>query len=102
MHELSHEVLGSTLLACEAIFNWVSKLIWNCFGFSLFRYVIGPENTCHFLNQLDLKLTSIATKLPAFSCAFGSLVVFTESLHWLSKVFSFLLIGSGFGFTELT
>ena len=45
------------------------------------------------LNQSDAKLKSITTWSPAFSRALGSLVVFTLSSHWLSKVFYFPLIG---------
>ena len=47
----------------------------------------------YLLNQSDAKLKSITTWSPAFSRALGSLVVFTLSSHWLSKVFYFPLIG---------
>ena len=59
------------------IFNWVAKVIPECFGFALLRYVIGPENSRHSLNQSDTKLNPITTWLPAFSRALVSLVGFT-------------------------
>ena len=37
--------------------------------FALFLSVIGPENSCYFLNQSDLKLNPITTWSPAFSRA---------------------------------
>ena len=43
----------------NVIFNWVSKVIRNCFVFALLRYVIGPENSRHFLNQSEAKLKPI-------------------------------------------
>lgn len=42
----------------RAIFNRVLEeiwCVWNCFGCSLFRYVIVPENLPLFLDQLDSK-----------------------------------------------
>ena len=57
------------------------------------------------LKQSVPKLKQVTTWLPVLSCALGSLVVFTLSSHWLSKVFSCLLIGCfnyfGFGFMTL-
>ena len=38
------------------IFSWESKVIRDCFGFASFRYVIGPENSPHVLNQSDSTL----------------------------------------------
>ena len=38
--------------------------------FALFLSVIGPENSCYFLNQSDVKLNPITTWSPAFSRAF--------------------------------
>ena len=35
-----------------AIFNWVSKIIWDCV-FSLLRSLIGPENSHLSLNRSD-------------------------------------------------
>ena len=37
----------------DNILNWVSKVIRESFGFSLFRYVIGPEKLFHFFYQSD-------------------------------------------------
>ena len=88
----------------RAIFNWVSKEFWDCFGIALLRSVIGPENSHRFLNQSDATLKPI-TAWSAFSRALGCLVVFTLSSQWLFKVFSFLHIGlcdnTSFGFTTL-
>ena len=39
----------------RAVFNWVSKIIWNCFGFALLRSVIGLKISRHLLNQSDAK-----------------------------------------------
>ena len=38
--------------------------------FALFLSVIGPENSCYFLNQSDVKLNPITTWSPTFSRAF--------------------------------
>ena len=42
--------------------------------FSLLRYVIGAENSRHFLDQSDLKLKPIAIWSPAFSRASSRLL----------------------------
>ena len=42
--------------------------------FALLRYVIGAENSRHFLDQSDLKLKSIAIWSPAFSRASSRLL----------------------------
>ena len=47
----------------------MSNIIPGCFGFALFLFVIGSENSCHFLNQSDAKLKPIATWLLASSRA---------------------------------
>ena len=47
----------------------MSNIIPGCFGFALFLFVIGPENSRHFLNQSDAKLKPIATWLLASSRA---------------------------------
>ena len=57
------------LLSPTAIFNLVSNIIPGCFGFALFLFVIGPENSRHFLNQSDATLKPIATCLLASSHA---------------------------------
>ena len=44
-------------------------------------------------NQMQNSVKPITTWSPAFSRAWGSLVVLTLISHWLSKVFSCLLIG---------
>ena len=37
----------------RAIFKWVSKVIRNSFVFALLRFVVGPQNSHHSLNQSD-------------------------------------------------
>ena len=78
----------------------MSKVIRDCIDFAILCSVIGPENSCHPLNQLDAELKPFTSWSPAFSRALGSLVVFASSSHWLLKLFSFLLIGryDDFGF----
>ena len=41
------------------LFNWVSKVIRNCFGFALLYSVIGPQNSNHSLNQSGAKLKPV-------------------------------------------
>ena len=48
------------------IFSWESKVIRDCFGFASFRYVIGPENSPHVLNQSDSTLKP--TRFGHFPC----------------------------------
>ena len=50
-------------------FSVVSNIIPGFFGFALFLFVIGPENSRHFLNQSDAKPKPIATWLLASSRA---------------------------------
>ena len=56
--------------------------------FVLLRSVIGPENSRHSRNQSDAKLKPIATWSPAFSRAFGGLVVFTLSSLAIKDIFA--------------
>ena len=88
---LSDKRLYSFLCYDRAIFNSVSKVIQDCFGFALFRYMIGPENLRHFLNQSDSKVWPVATWSLTFSRASGSLRVFTSSSNWLLAIFSWPL-----------
>ena len=88
----SYIIIRVLIIIIREIFNWGSKVIQDCIGLTLLRSVIGPESSCHFLNQLDVKVTTIMTWSPAFSRALGSLVVFTSSSQRLVKIFSFLLI----------
>ena len=93
---LSDKRLYSFLYYNRAIFNSVSKVIQDCFGFALFRYRIGPENLRHFLDQPDSKVWTIATWSLAFSRASGSSRDFTSSSYWLLTIFSWLLWLLGF------
>ena len=88
----SYIIIRVLIIIIRDIFDWESKVIQDCIGLTLLRSVIGPESSCHFLNQLDVKVTPIMTWSPAFSRALGSLVVFTSSSHLLVKIFFFPLI----------
>ena len=55
-----------------AVFNWVSKLIRNCFAFPLIRSVIGWKNSRRLLNQSDAKPNPIATWSHASVPALGA------------------------------
>ena len=68
----------------------MSKVIRDYFVFALLRFVIGPENSRHSLNQSDSKLQSSATWLLVFSRASSNLLVFTSSSLWLLVMFSFI------------
>ena len=46
-----------------------------------------PQNSCHFLNQSDIKGKPITSWLRMFSRAWGSQVGFTLSSHWLLKFY---------------
>ena len=59
----------------RAVSNWVSKVMLYCFGFALLRCVIGPENSCHNLNQSNVKLKPNTTWSLAFSRALRRLAV---------------------------
>ena len=65
----------------------MSKVIRDCFDFSLPRYAIGSKNSRHLLNQSDSILKPITTWLHAFSRALGCLRVFTSSSRWLIIIF---------------
>ena len=67
------------------IFNWMLKVVPECFGFALFS-VIGLEKSCHFIDQSNSKQKLIATRSPAFSRASDSFQV----PHWLLVTFSLL------------
>ena len=55
----------------RAIFNWVSKVIRNCFGFALIPPVrIDLQNLHHFLNQSDAKLKPITPLVASIFCTF--------------------------------
>ena len=99
---LSDKRLYSFLYYNRAIFNSVSKVIQDCFGFALFRYGIGPENLRHFLDQPDSKVWTIATWSLAFSRASGSSRDFTSSSNWLLAIFSWLLWLLGFWIEKLS
>ena len=76
----------------RAIFNWVSKVILDCFGFALLCSVIGPENLCHNLNQSNTKLKPISIRSLAFSRASSRLPV----LLWV--LIGYLVLFGGCGY----
>ena len=51
-------------------------MMLDCFGFALLRYVIGPGNSRHNLNQSNVKLKPTTTWSLAFSRALRRLPVF--------------------------
>ena len=51
----SYIIIRVLIIIIRDIFNWESKVIQDCIGLTLLRSVIGPESSCHFLNQLDVK-----------------------------------------------
>ena len=73
--------------------NWVSEVTRDYFGSALLRSVIGLENSCQALNQSDAKRKLNVTWSLVFSRAFGSLPVFTLSLHWLLMAQTFVMTG---------
>ena len=89
----------------NAVFNWVSKVIRNYFGFALLSSVIGLKNSRHLLNQSDANPKPIATWSHAFSRALRHLRVFASSSHWFVLLFrlwlAILLLWFWFLFTIL-
>ena len=61
----------------------------DCFGFASLRCVIGPENSCHNLNQSNVKLKPNTTWSHAFSRALRRLPVSTLCSHWLIIMVTF-------------
>ena len=84
------KILSISSLHFRKIFNRVSEVIWDCCKFAFFRFMIGPENLHHFLNQSDSKLKPIATWSPAFSRASGSVLVFYFELSLSTVIFPLL------------
>ena len=81
------------------------RAVFNCFGFTLLRSMIGLKNSRHLLSQSDVKPKLIATWSHAFSRAWRRLRVFASSSHWFIALFTFVVIGHCncfyFGFTTL-
>ena len=53
-----------------AIVKWVMKVSLDCCGFALLRSVIGPENSRHFLNQSDTKVTRVFPRFAQSACLY--------------------------------
>ena len=49
-----------------AIFNWVSKIIWDSVFFLYFALLIGPENSRLSLNRSDANQIQSQLGLPRF------------------------------------
>ena len=79
-------------LSHRAVFNRLSKLIRNCFGFTLQRSVIGLKNSRPLLNHSDAEPKPISTWSCSFSRAWRRLRVFALSSHWLILLFTFVVI----------
>ena len=70
-------------IGIRAIFNWVSKVIWDCISFASLCPVIGLENLHLYFNQSDTELTSHgldAYILPCFKEFGGFFFKFSEIL----------------------
>ena len=72
---------------------WVSKVIWNCFGFASLRSVIGLKYSHDRLNQSDAKPKPILTWSHAFSRAWHQLCVFASSSRWFVLLLTLVVIG---------
>ena len=73
----------------RAVSNWVSKVMLGCFGFALLRYVIGPGNSRHNLNQSNVNLKPITT----WSLAFSRSLCFT--CHENTRALRFNVVSNG-------
>lgn len=51
-------VTAAAISVVAKIFKRSTKVIQDCSGFALIRFVIGLENTHHFVSQSDLTLRS--------------------------------------------
>lgn len=102
-------VFGDISLTIFSAFEQFSIIILSVesnprlFGFCLTCSVIGSENSRHYLGQSGAKLKP--QPHGTFSRAVGAWSFFSLSSHWLSRVYSFVLIRRcdyiGFGFTTL-
>lgn len=52
------KVTAAAISVVAKIFKRLAKVIQGCSGFALIRFVIGLENTRHFVSQSDLTLRS--------------------------------------------
>ncbi len=79
-------VTCSKVFTDRAVFTWVSKVIYVCFGFALLCSVIGLKISRHFLDQSELKPKPIVTQSRTFSHASRQLHVhvFASSFDWFT------------------
>ena len=81
----------------RAVFNWVSEVIWNCFGFTLLRLaVIGLKTLAPPAKQIRCKTK---TKRDLVACVFPRLALVTCIFFEFSLVR--FVIGHCFGFTTI-
>ena len=52
----------------QSSFNWVLKVMWDCFVSSLLCSVISPENVHYSLNQSDVKIKQICPTMLTIQC----------------------------------
>ena len=76
----------------------VSQVIQNFFGFASRRCAIGPEKSCHLLNQSNSKLEQVASCSLAFSRALDISRVFNLSSDWLALLMFSRALNSRRGF----
>ena len=63
------------------------------FGFALIHSVIDYKNSCHFLNQTEVKLKPMMSCSDMFSHTGSQLRVFASSSDWFIVLFLSLVIG---------
>ena len=83
----------------------MSKVIRSCFGFASLHSLIGLRNSCHFLDQSEVKPKPIVTRSRMFSCTLRGPFVFALRFDWFTGLSVSFVIGQsdsfGFGFTTL-
>lgn len=91
-------VTAAVISVVAKIFKRSTKVIQGCSGFALIRFVIGLENTRHFLSQSDLTLRSFRSLAPRVVSKF-----LPRGLIFCSCYFPMfrLAVVIGFGFMSL-
>ena len=90
-------------LLVSAVLNCVTKVIRDCVGFALLRYVIGPENSRHIFNQSDKTKTNHGLVTCVFPCFKQFTCLYFESSLAPRDIFFPLIECCGcFGFEFLT
>lgn len=76
------------------VFDWVLKMILDCFRLALLRPVIVGKNSRRHLNRSNAKIRLIQTCSLAFSRASSWLPLFSFSSHWLIMMLTLILSGN--------